>query len=325
MISFARASRRGPGGNIEIDVPDDPMHFWLNFTLRVGVLFIYGFFLFWTVYNIINYLVIKKRYKEFAIILYYTFFFALFVARIVQTIYEFEVINDHRVKNCIVASDGFSVVIGLTQVLLIGDLIISLQCFEQQAQFSDRDSTVAIVGNPATQYAEIDKRTECKRSTLQIVIGIMVTGILAEILIRIIVGYEYPFIILNSELIVLGCILAFETYTFISLSRRIFEGDFEEEQRFFKVSLAVFLSTYALRCTLLLFIIFLWDTYVQWFENLPLFAATIQAICNMTYDALPVVHIMMRHKKIFEVEEKQTTEVVMSTRHGTSRGDTSVM
>ena len=153
----------------------------------------------------------------------------------------------------------------------------------------------------------------------------MVTGILAEILIRIIVGYEYPFIILNSELIVLGCILAFETYTFISLSRRIFEGDFEEEQRFFKVSLAVFLSTYALRCTLLLFIIFMWDTYVQWFENLPLFAATIQAICNMTYDALPVVHIMMRHKKIFEVEEKQTTEVVMSTRHGTSRGDTSVM
>ena len=122
-----------------------------------------------------------------------------------------------------------------------------------------------MTGNPATQYAEIDKRTECKRKALQYVIAFMVTGILVEILIRIIVGYDYPFIILNSELILLGGILAFETYTFISLSRRIFEGEFQEEQRFFKVSLAVFLSTYALRCTLLLFIIFLWDTYVQWF------------------------------------------------------------
>ena len=131
----------------------------------------------------------------------------------------------------------------------------------------------------------------------------MITGIVLEIVIRIIVGYEYPFIILNSELIVLGFILAYETYTFISLSRRIFEGEFQEEQRFFKTSLVVFLSTYALRCTLILFIILLWDTYVSWFENLPLFAATIQAICNMTYDALPVLHIMMRHKKIFENED----------------------
>ena len=113
MISFARATR-GPGGNIEIEVPDDSLHFWLNLTLRVGILFIYGFFFLWTVYNIINYLLIKKRYKEFAIILYYTFFFSLFVARIVQTILQFKVINDPRVKNCIVAADGFSVVIGLT-------------------------------------------------------------------------------------------------------------------------------------------------------------------------------------------------------------------
>ena len=32
----------------------------------------------------------------------------------------------------------------------------------------------------------------------------------------------------------------------------------------------------------------------------------------MTYDSVPVIHIMLRHKKIFENEEKQTTEVVMS-------------
>ena len=133
LASFTHADRRGPGGNILIDVPDDPMHFWLNLTLRVGVLLIYGFFLLWTVFNIVNYLILKKRYKEFTIILYYTFFFALFFTRIVQTILQFQVINDFQVKNCIVAADGFSVVVGLTQVAMIGDLIISLQCFEQQA------------------------------------------------------------------------------------------------------------------------------------------------------------------------------------------------
>ena len=88
-FSIAHASRDGPGGSVYIDVPDDSLHFWLNLTLRVGILFIYGFFWLWTIYNIINYLVIKERYKEFAIILYYTFFFALFLSRIIQTVFQF--------------------------------------------------------------------------------------------------------------------------------------------------------------------------------------------------------------------------------------------
>ena len=59
----------------------------LNTVLRVIVFAIYLFFLVWTVFNIVNYLILKQRYKEFAIILYYTFFVALFVARLVQTGY----------------------------------------------------------------------------------------------------------------------------------------------------------------------------------------------------------------------------------------------
>ena len=132
----------------------------------------------------------------------------------------------------------------------------------------------------------------------------MITTILVEIVVRFFSPYEYPLIILYSELILVGTLLSYETITFIRLSKRIFEGDFTDEQRFFKVSLAVFLSTYALRCTLLLFIIFLWDTYESWFENYPISAATVQAICHLTYDSLPVIHIMLRHRRIFENEEK---------------------
>ena len=137
-----------------------------------------------------------------------------------------------------------------------------------------------------------------------IFIGLMITTILVEIVVRFFSPYEYPLIILYSELILVGTLLSYETITFIRLSKRIFEGDFMDEQRFFKVSLAVFLSTYALRCVLLLFIIFLWDTYESWFENYPISAATVQAICHLTYDSLPVIHIMLRHRRIFENEEK---------------------
>ena len=132
----------------------------------------------------------------------------------------------------------------------------------------------------------------------------MITTILVEIVVRFFSPYEYPLIILYSELILVGTLLSYETITFIRLSKRIFDGDFMDEQRFFKVSLAVFLSTYALRCILLLFIILLWDTYESWFENYPISAATVQAICHLTYDSLPVIHIMLRHRRIFENEEK---------------------
>ena len=83
--------------------------------------------------------------------------------------------------------------------------------------------------NPTARYAAIDKRTATKRNTLIAVIGLLITAVLLEIIIRIFVGYEYPFIILYSELIFIGGMLSYETFTFLRLSRRIFEDDFKEE------------------------------------------------------------------------------------------------
>ena len=61
-----------------------------------------------------------------SISLYYVSFLGLFIARVTQTAYQFSAINDLQIKNAIVASDGFSVCIGLAQVCLIADLIITL-------------------------------------------------------------------------------------------------------------------------------------------------------------------------------------------------------
>ena len=229
IVNETQAKRKGPGGDVVIPIADSGLEFWLNFTLRLMTELIYAFFLAWTCYNIWHYLILKQRYKEFAIILYYTFFVALFTSRVIQTGYQFEYLNNPQVKNCIVAADGFSVAIGLTQLALIGDLIISLQTFEQQAQVCDRDTMTQSSENPTARYAAIDKRTAFKRNALIILIALLITSVLMEIIIRIFVGYEYPLIILYSELVVIGASLAFETFTFLRLSRRIFGDDFKDE------------------------------------------------------------------------------------------------
>ena len=114
IANQTQAKRKGPGGDVSIPIADSGTEFWLNFTLRLITELIYAFFLAWTCYNIWHYLILKQRYKEFAIISYYTFFVALFMSRIIQTGYQFEYLNSEQVKNCIVAADGFSVAIGLT-------------------------------------------------------------------------------------------------------------------------------------------------------------------------------------------------------------------
>ena len=98
-----------------------------------------------------------------------------------------------------------------------------------------------------------------------ILITVMIACAMAEIFLRILIGYEYPLIILQCEFIVIGGVLYLETITFLSLSRRIFEGEFKEEQRFFKVSLAAFLTTYTLRSILLMLVLVFWTTYVNWY------------------------------------------------------------
>ena len=86
------------------------------------------------------FLILKQRYKEFSVTIYYIFFVSLFVARIIQTCFSFDWINNRRIKTAIVGADSFSVCIGLSQVMLIADLIITMQYFEALNRIQDRDT-----------------------------------------------------------------------------------------------------------------------------------------------------------------------------------------
>ena len=91
LLAFAIVSKANGAscdrhdGGIVVNVPDDNMSKAMNILLRALLLLIYGGLLGWTVLNIHKFLVLKKRYKEVSILLYYIFFSALFVTRIVQT------------------------------------------------------------------------------------------------------------------------------------------------------------------------------------------------------------------------------------------------
>lgn len=161
-------------------------------------------------------------------------------------------------------------------------------------------------------YTQAENRAKCKKLALNIVVTALIASIIVEVIVRDILEYRYPYIILNSQLVTIGICLLIETMVFDKLAKRVFEGEFEEEQTFFKKSLIVFLSTYALRVSLLVFIVFFWCTYFNIFLKFPLMMATVQSTAHLVYDALPVMHVMMQHQRTFKNEEKGTTEVVMT-------------
>ena len=84
-----------------------------NKILRSSILAIYAFFLSWIFYNIFIFVIGKRRYKDFFIVLYYTFFLGLAGSRIAQNIIEYNYIYGHPVKLAIVAANSFSIGIGL--------------------------------------------------------------------------------------------------------------------------------------------------------------------------------------------------------------------
>ena len=306
---LCEGKRDGPAGSVVIEIPPDSFHQAMNVLLRIATLIIYGALLAQTVFHVVKYVIFKKRYKEFSTVTYYLSVLGLFATRIVQTVLQFSYINSDPIKTAIVVADGFAVCVGLSQIALIGDLIITLQYYEAQGACQDRD-TISSVTNRS--YA-IEKRTICKRRILNVGVFVLIVAAIGEIYIRTLMGYQYPYIILQAQLDAIGACLLVETIAFLRLSKRVFEGEFEEEQRFFKHSLIVFLSTYLVRSGILLIIIFEWGTYEGWYESMPIFAATCQCFVHLIYDALPIMHLMLRHHRTFKDEDKEVTTVVMSS------------
>jgi len=295
-------------GDIVIPVPDDPKKAFCNAVIRTIGLIIYSTFLCWVLYHIAVYLILKKRYKDYHVLLYYVLFVSLFTVRIIQLALQFENLNTPTIRNTIVAADGLSVCIGLSQMGLILNLVFVLQCFRGQA-LEDERATIADLNN---RLAKLEKRQELKSRASNIIISLLILATVLEVCLRAALNFHHPLIIVNSELLLIGICLLIETLIFRRLSKEVFGDEFQDEQRFFMVSMIVFLTTYTCRFAFLMAIMFKKDLYLRWFEGSPVLAGMGQMTFHILYDSFPVLHIMLRHNQTLGKEEKQTTMVVMT-------------
>lgn len=156
----------------------------------------------------------------------------------------------------------------------------------------DRAST----GNEKDQNEYImaqEKRMECHRCVLNLFITAVITAILVEVVLRFLEANREPLVIFTAEICFVAIALLVVTMKFMKLAENVFEGEFKDEQIFFKKSLIMFLTTYGIRFAFLIVCIRLFEVWIDFFYNSPVWAAFTQAAIHLFYDALPVVYIML--------------------------------
>ena len=134
---------------------------------------------------------------------------------------------------------------------------------------------------------------------------------IGEMVTRLFLSNNFPLVIFDVQLILIGACLVFETVHFQRVSNRLFDGDFKKEQFYFKVSLFMFISTYALRTLTIMAITIWFDTYIEWYREKPMLLTSFQLLDHMVYDLLPVIHIMIQHNKTLDEEKASETNAVM--------------
>ena len=116
------------------DIPDIPVaNLTETIIVRSATLLIYFLLLVMAVHNTVRYLIYKHRYREFAVMVFYFFTYILISARICQYSVQLTTyLMSQKIRDFIVLADGCSVCLGLSQVALVCDIIITLQLFRDQ-------------------------------------------------------------------------------------------------------------------------------------------------------------------------------------------------
>ena len=189
-------------------------------------LVIYGGFLIWVIYNILMFVIFKQRYKEFSIVLYYANFLGLFLSRIVCASLQMEDLNNAAIRDTLISADCFSICIGIAHVSLVGDLIITLLFFHEQAQVNDR---LTITDTINAKLEQIERKTRIRKIVIHTVAILSIIAVLIELVAKFFLSYGHVLIILNSELLIVGIALLIEIILFLKLSKSVFGDDFIEE------------------------------------------------------------------------------------------------
>ena len=104
----------GDISDVRIDLPDDTKDLVIYYAIEAIALSFYFLITYVWVHNVVKYIILKKRYKEFSITLFYIFTIGVMLTRIAQKAYSFTVVLDKTIQLLNLVADCFSVIIGLS-------------------------------------------------------------------------------------------------------------------------------------------------------------------------------------------------------------------
>ena len=196
------------------DLPDVPViHPGLSAFIRSTAIFIYLCLFACIAHNIYKYVVIKERYKEFSIVLFYAFAVILVGARITEySLYFTTILMNHVIQTFLIMADGCAIAIGLSQVTLVCDIIITLQLFKEQLDLSDCETISAV----KSENNRIEKKADRLVCVLHMAIIFVVALFVFEMVARLCkLEHAYPLIIFAVEMFLCNVALLLATLKFL--------------------------------------------------------------------------------------------------------------
>ena len=83
-------------------------------------------------HNTFRYLLLKQRYKVFPLVFFYVFATSLCVVRILQHCYSVLFYEDPINASLNSMANGFSICIGLSQLIVVVELVITIQMYQKE-------------------------------------------------------------------------------------------------------------------------------------------------------------------------------------------------
>ena len=188
---------------IDVRVPRDP--YWkynVNILIQTFSIFLYSLVLIFTLHNTYRYLVINKRYKVLTHSMFYMFAILLSVGRITQHSLSYDFLVNQLLRTLNNMNDGFSICIGISQIIVITEIVFSMQLFQTEINSMDPQQL---------QKAHEGKNSKVKKLHI-IAVGCVIITI-AELLSRFkFRDYTVGECIFVSELVLVAAFMLYYTY-----------------------------------------------------------------------------------------------------------------
>ena len=88
-------------------------------------------------HNTYQYLVVKKRYKVMTHTIFYSFAILVALGRIIQHSLSFHYLVNEKLRALNNLNDGFSVCIGISQVVVVSEIAFAMQIFLTELESMD--------------------------------------------------------------------------------------------------------------------------------------------------------------------------------------------